>query len=119
MAEKDFRVRCKLRFSNQGVANGLANHLANQIEKTVNINEGQANQELVYVQVNGTSVVEANLNFPPENEDVSKGVFNHLKGVFDKAIPPINPLDIHFISMERCGHRIKELCEVIEKYIVG
>lgn len=70
--ERDFRIRCNLTFppEEEGVARGLINHLWNQINKAVNINPGEDNEEIGYC------------------------------------------------SLERCGHRIGETCELIENHNV-
>ncbi len=55
-----------------------------------------------------------------ENEGVALGLFNH-----SKNSPGVSPLpgagefdETGFVSLERCGHRINQSCEIIERYDV-
>ena len=62
--------------------------------------------------------VRVDLTFDPVDEGVARGVYNHARGQMAKAlniqvdnIPP----EISFVSLERCGHRIGESCDEIER----
>jgi len=116
MAEKDFRVRCNLRFLNFGVATGLQNQMQNQMDKTVNINEGLPNQEICFTRLDDHYDVSGDMNFPPENEGIARGVIDHIADVFGQAV--IIPDVTSFYELERCGHRIQEQCDIVERHVV-
>lgn len=62
--------------------------------------------------------VRIDLNFPPEDEGVARGVFNHAKNQMDKAVPIFGPditYEATYIELERDGHRTHEPCEILEK----
>lgn len=61
------------------------------------------------------------LCFPPEQKGIAQGLINHLRTQIDKAVninlgDPAN--EVGYIILERCGHRLGESCEVVEKYEV-
>lgn len=65
--------------------------------------------------------IRCDLVFPSEEEGTARGLINHLWNQTGKAVN-INPgtdlAEIGYVSLERCGHRIGEACEVIERYEV-
>jgi len=65
--------------------------------------------------------VRCDLCFPPELEGAARGLVKHLKAQVGKAVN-INPgtdwAERGYVSLERCGHRTGEPCEMIEKHDV-
>ena len=59
--------------------------------------------------------------FPPEEEGVARGLIQHLLNQISKAVR-INPGQPNeergYVSLERCGPRINQACEVIENHDV-
>lgn len=114
--ERDFRVRALLYIENQGVAQGLYNHVLGVKDDAVDINPNMPNAEPRKVEIGDAWIVEYDLCFPLEHEDVAIGLFNHTKNI------PVIPLpgagegeETGFIWIERCGHRRRESCETIER----
>jgi len=65
--------------------------------------------------------VRCDLTYPKENQGVAIGLINHIKNLIDRAINiyPGEPIEEKgYLYIERCGHRIGEPCEVIERYEV-
>ena len=120
--ERDFRVRAFLYFVNEGVARGLYNHILGQEDKAVDINPGKPNAELKKLEVGDHWTVEFDLCFPPEFQDTAEGLYQHTKNMAiqhaTKLPNPANLQDTGSVSIERCGHRIKQGCTPIEKYEV-
>ena len=65
--------------------------------------------------------IRCDLCFPPEYEGVAKGLIRHLWNQIEKAIN-INPDKENeeggYCHLERCGHRIGQLCTLIENHNV-
>lgn len=62
--------------------------------------------------------VRIDLDFDPANEGVARGLFNHAVAQIAKAVninPGSDSQEIGYVSLERCGHRIGEPCEVTER----
>ena len=107
--DRDFRVRANLYITNEGVALGLYDHVQDVIDEAVDINPGRPNAEMRLLEIGDSFIVEYDLSFPPDKQGVAIGLFNHTKNV---------PSTTGFISLERCGHRINESCELIERHDV-
>lgn len=62
--------------------------------------------------------VKVDLNFDPADEGVARGLYLHAVNQIAKAIN-INGEGITkengYVSLERCGHRLGETCEEIER----
>ncbi len=65
--------------------------------------------------------IRMDLSFPPEAKQHMEKIRDALLPLYRNAID-INPdkpnEEKGFISVERCGHRIGESCEIIERYDV-
>ena len=65
--------------------------------------------------------IRIDLTFPPDKEGIARGLFTHIKNRMDGAVN-INPGGINeelgYVSLERCGHRIGEPCDLVEKHDV-
>lgn len=62
--------------------------------------------------------VRIDLNFDPADEGIARGIYNHCKNQTTKAvnINGVNTIEeVGYVSLERCGHRIGESCEEIER----
>lgn len=58
------------------------------------------------------------LNFDPSDEGVARALYNHAVNQMAKAVNPNGPesvLETGYVSLVRCGHRIGESCEEIER----
>ena len=92
------------------------------MDDAVDINPDSPNAEWKQLDLNDNWTVEYDLAYPPELQDTAEGLFNHTKNVaLNNAIklPGAEEGDkTGFVSLERCGHRIKEGCELIERYEV-
>ena len=120
---RDFRVRAFLYFVNEGVARGLYNHVLGQEGKAVDINAEAPNAEMKELEISANWTVKFDLAFPPEYQDTAEGLYQHTRNMAtNKAIklPNAGELDdTGSVSIERCGHRIKQRCELIERYEVA
>lgn len=117
---RDFRVRALLYIENEGVAVGLYDHVLDVKDEAVDINPNKPNAEPRKVEIGDSYVVEYDLAFPPENQGMAQGLFNYSKNLsgVSKLPNPDEGQETGFVSIERCGHRIKESCEIIERYEV-
>ncbi len=122
MPERDFRVRAFLYIQNEGRARGLYNHVLGQEEKAVDINAGAPNAEMKKLEIGDNWTVKFDLCFPPEFQSMAEGLYQHTENMArNQAVPLPNPTewqDTGFVSIERCGHRIKQSCEIIDRYEV-
>ncbi len=120
--DRDFRVRAFLYFVNEGVARGLYNPVLGQEDKAVDINAGQSNAEMKELEIGDNWTVKFDLSFPPEHQDTAEGLYNHAKNAaINQAVELPNPTeeqDTGSVSIERCGHRVKEGCTSVERYKV-
>ncbi len=119
MDDRDFRVRAYLYIENEGVATGLYDHALDVIDEAVDINTDSPNAEMRLLEIGDNWIVEYDLAFPPDKQGIAIGLFNHTKNI--PAVPLPNPDEFEetgFVSLERCGHRIKESCEVTDRYEV-
>jgi len=120
--DKDFRVRAFLYIENEGAARGLYNHIQGGIDDAVDINPDSPNAEWKQLDLNDSWTVTYDLCFPPELQDTAEGLFNHTKNVARNnaiKLPGAEEGDqTGFVSIERCGHRTKQGCELIERYEV-
>lgn len=114
--ERDFRVRAYLFIKNEGTALGLYDHVLSVEDKAVDINPDKPNAEMKLVEIGGGWIVDFDLAFPPDKQRIAKGLFNHTKNI--KAVKLSGEGETGFVSIERCGHRIKQGCEPIERYEV-
>ncbi len=117
--ERDFRVRAYLHILNEGMALGFYDHILDVYDEAVDINPGSPNAEMRKVEIGDSWIVEYDLAFPPDKQGVARGLFNHSKNI--PAIPLPNPSEDEetgFVSLDRCGHRVGESCELIERYEV-
>lgn len=65
--------------------------------------------------------IRCDLTFPPEEEGVARGLITHLWNQIGKAINinPGEPFEERgYASLELCGHRIGESCEIVENHDV-
>ncbi len=104
---RDFRVRAFLHIENEGVARGLRNHVDAVSVDAVDINPGAPNAEPKSLRLNDTWEVTYDMCFPPDKQAEAEGLFNHTENV---------PRDHGYGSIERCGHRTKQPCEVVETW---
>ena len=119
MAEKDFRVRAFLYIENEGVAIGLYDHVLDVKVDAVDINPNTPYAEMRLVEVGDSWMVEYDLAFPSDKQGMAIGLFNHSKNIPAVKVPGVGENEeTGFVSLERCGHRIHESCEVIERYEV-
>lgn len=62
--------------------------------------------------------IRIDLNFDSANERVARGLYRHAVAQIAKAIN-VNGIDITkevgYVSLERCGHRLKLPCDEIER----
>ena len=117
---RDFRVRAFLYIENEGVATGLYHQVLNLMDEAVDINPDKPNAEMRLLEIGDSWIVEYDLAFPPDKQGMAKGLFNHTKNI--KAVPLPNPDEFQetgFVSLEKCGHRINQSCELIERYEVA
>ncbi|KKN22971.1 hypothetical protein LCGC14_0909740 [marine sediment metagenome] len=116
---RDFRVRAYLYIKNEGVALGLYDHLIDVKDEAVDINPGMSNAEMRLVEIGDSWIVDYDLAFPPDKQGVAIGLFNQTKNIKAVKLPNAEEgEETGFVSLERCGHRIKESCEIIERYNV-
>ena len=113
---RDFRVRAYLYFENESVALGLYDHILDVKDEAVDINPDSPNAEMRLLEVGDNWIVEYDLAFPPKKEGTARGLFNHTKNV--PSLPTPEGFADAFGSIENCGHRIKQSCEIIERYEV-
>ena len=119
MENRDFRVRAYIYIENEGVATGLYDHVMDVKDEAVDINPDSPNAEMRLVELGDSWIVEYDLAFPPDKQGMAIGLFNHTKNISSVKLPGAGEFDeTGFVSLERCGHRIKESCEVIERYDV-
>lgn len=107
MDTRDFRIRAFLHIKNEGMARGLHNHILGDYENAVDINSGSPHQEMRQLTLNDTWEVHYDLTFSSELEDIATGLYNHTKNISHT---------IGYGSIERCGHRIKQPCEIIDNW---
>ena len=112
---RDFRVRAFLYIKNEGVAIGLYDHVMDVKDDAVDINPDTPHAEMRLVEIGDSWIVEYDLAFPPDKQGMAIGLFNHTKNIRAVKLPGASD-ETGFVSIERCGHRIRESCEVIEKY---
>ncbi len=118
--ERDFRVRAFLYISNQGQAQGLYNHVQGTRMDAVDINPEMPFAEIRKLELGDSFTVTYNLCFPPDKQTEAEGLFNHSKNLPGVSkLPGASPdEETGFVSMERCGHRTKQPCEITERYDV-
>lgn len=120
--EKDFRVRAFLYFVNEGVARGLYNHVQGLLDDAVDINPESPNAEWKQLDINDSWTVACDLCFPPELQDTAEGLYQRTENMARnhavKAPTGTVPEDTGLVWIERCGHRIKAGCTIIERYEV-
>ncbi|KKM47226.1 hypothetical protein LCGC14_1558860 [marine sediment metagenome] len=116
---RDYRVRAFLYIENEGIALGLYDHVLEQKEDAVDINPDTPHAEMRLVEFGDAHIVEYDLAFPPEEQGKARGLFNHSKNINAVKYPDAEEgMQTGYVSLERCGHRIKESCEIIERYDV-
>ncbi len=116
---KDFRVRAFLYFENEGVALGLYDHVLDVKGEAVDINPNSPNVEMRLVEIGDNWVVDYDLAFSPDKKGIAQGLFNHTKNIPTVKLPnPENGEETGFVSIEQCGHRTKQRCDIIERYDV-
>ncbi|KKM19637.1 hypothetical protein LCGC14_1653570 [marine sediment metagenome] len=119
--DRDFRVRAFLYFVNEGIARGLYNHVLGQEDKAVDINSDEPNAEMKMLDIGDNWTVKFDLCFPPEHQDVAEGLYNHTKNAARnqaQLLPNPGEQDTGSVSIERCGHRTGQGCEITERYEV-
>lgn len=117
--DRDFRVRAFLYIKNEGVALGLYDHVQDVREQAVDINPDQANAEMRKLEIGDTWIVEYDLAFPPDEHGLAIGLFNQSKNINAVKLPSAGEREeTGYVSLERCGHRIEQSCELIERYDV-
>ena len=120
--ERDFRVRAFLYIQNEGRARGLYNHIQGVMSEAVDINPETPQAEMKQLDINDSWTIAYDLCYPFEFQSEAEGLFNHTKNIaINHAIklPGASELDeAGFVSIERCGHRTKQSCELIERYEV-
>ena len=120
MDNRDFRVRAYLYFTKELQALGLYDHTQDVIDEAVDINTESPNAEMRLLEVGDSWIVEFDLAFPPDKQGIARGLFNHSKNTPAVKLPnPTEGQDTGSVSIERCGHRIKQGCEPIERYEVA
>lgn len=65
--------------------------------------------------------IRCDLTFPHEEEGVARGLIQHLWNQIGKAVnikSGESGEEIGYCSLERCGHRINQSCEIIENHNV-
>ncbi len=117
--ERDFRVRAFLYIKNEGVAIGLYDHIQDIIDEAVDINPESPSAEMRLLEIGDNWIVQYDLAFPPDKRGIAIGLFNHTKNIPAVKLPNVTEFDeTGFVSLERCGHRIKQGCTLIERYEV-
>ncbi len=117
MDNRDFRVRAFLYIENEGVALGLYDHVLDVGDEAVDINSDTPHAEMRLVEIGDAWVVDYDLAFPPDKRGMAIGLFNHSKNIPAVKLPGADE-ETGFVSLERCGHRTREACELIERYEV-
>ncbi len=122
MPERDFRVRAYLYIENEGVALGLYDHVQDVKDEAVDINPDSPNAEMRLLEVGDSWIVDYDLCFPPDKQGMARGLFNHTKNIARNNAVKLPGADedeeTGFVSLESCGHRIKQRCDSIERYEV-
>ena len=116
MPERDFRVRAFLFIENEDRALGLYDHVEDVKDEAVDINLDQPNAEMRMLEIGDAWIVEYDLAFPPDKQGAAIGLFNHTKNI--PATPSPEGFADGFVSLENCGHRVNQSCELIERYEV-
>ena len=118
--ERDFRVRALLYIEDEIRALDLYDHVLDVKDEAVDINPGKPNAEMRMVEIDDNWVVEYDLAFSPSNQGSAIGLFNHSKNFpgVSKLPNPDEGQETGFVSLERCGHRIGQGCDLIERYEV-
>ncbi len=116
--DKDFRVKAYLYIVNEGVARGLHNHVLGVYDDAVDINPDSPYAEMRHLDLGDTWIVEYDLAYPPDKQDIAEGLFNHTKNtaINHSTLCPTGAEC--YVSIERCGHRIKQGCDPIERHEV-
>ena len=115
--ERDFRVRAFLYIKNEGTAIGLYDHVQDIYDEAVDITPNSPTAEMRLLEIGDDWIVLYDLAFPPDRQGMAIGLFNHTKNILtEQACPMRNPC---FVSLERCGHRIAQACEIVERYEVA
>lgn len=122
MDNRDYRVRAFLYIKNEGWAQGLYNHVLDTRDEAVDINPDAFNAEMRFVEIGDSYIVVFDLAFPPDKQGTANGLFNHTKTTAENHAKPLPNADegeeTGFVSIEKCGHRIRASCEPIERYNV-
>jgi len=116
MDNRDFRVRAFIFIENSGVAKGLYNHVLGLMPDAVDINPNKPNAEMRYVKLEDHYIIKYDLCFPSDKQDEADGLYNHTKNTPSKALPDER---ICYVELEHCGHRIKQKCEIIKRYVIS
>lgn len=118
--DRDFRVRAFLYIENEGVATGLYDHVLAQKDQALDINPGTPHAEMRILEIGDVWIVKYDLAFPPEKQGMARGLFNHTKNIPAVPLPEggAEEGETGYVSLERCGHRIKERCDLVERYDV-
>ena len=120
---RDFRIRAYLYIKNEGVARGLYNHVMGLWDEAVDINPDSPHAEMRKVEIGGSYIVNYDLCFPPDKQTEAEGIFNHTKNMAENhatKVPNAGEVgETGYVSLERCGHRTKQQCEMnVERYEV-
>ena len=116
---RDFRVRAFLYIENEGVAVGLYDHVLDVKDDAVDINPDTPHAEMRLVEIGDTWIVEYDLAFSPDKQGMAIGLFNHSKNISAVKLPGAGEgEETGFVSIERCGHRIRASCDITERYEV-
>ena len=116
---RDFRVRAFLYIKNEGIAVGLYDHVLDVKGEAVDINPSQPNAEMRLVEIGDSWIVEYDLAFPPDKQGMAIGLFNHTKNISAVKLPGAGEDEpTGFVLLERCGHRIRKACDLVERYDV-
>ncbi len=117
MDNRDFRVRAFLYIENELKALDLYDHAIEVKEDAVDINPDAPNAEMRKVEIGDSWIVEYDLPFPPDKRGMAIGLFNQSKNTPAKKLSTSEG-ETGFVSLERCGHRVKQRCDPIERYDV-
>ena len=112
---RDFRVRAYQYIVSESTALSHYNHVMGLYDSAVDINPDKPNAEPRLVEIGDSWIVEYDLTFPFDKEGMARGLFNHTKNIPAVKLPDGKT---GFVSLERCGHRIKQRCDILERYDV-